>query len=793
MTTRTPQTSPERKQDNRQSEQKEQVSPDPAVDLFAGKTHQDPRSMSTKQILQLQRTIGNRAVSSLLTESHSTPPSPGSTTIQRKLIGDLSKKSANEIIRALKDAGYIVPTEISFGKVNREIINSKQEFETIDAIAGTLGLQKEVKPQETVKEEEKPKSELGNAGLEGDLKGLYYTQVMDRLEVIGYQVSTVKKVTLLETLKVKIQEGKTYSDFHEIAKDLALERKGVSAQGGFPTTWEQNTDKESGGPESSAASATSKPYSGFGKLANLTYKFENGLLSMTAEVIGKYDLIWKAGDLIAVELQLPTGRYHTGNIRIEKTSEAQTTGNSVTVSITYTYARLVRLVEKAMGIPYTGQENADDMLDFISTNCQQMGLLITWRTEDGKGEQHRSGGIEARHGYGTINAKPLTLTDLKKTEDVGVRNTGWNESETLEQSGRKDTGSINTKFPNLVRLDKEIATTLEAESEYIISKEQYAQIIQAMQTLTGTGKEDLLKQYGIVKEVDMEKKVYIDTYFDLDVGDDSNPLLDRNIVFRRRSVPKDRNNGKGDPEGTMLIAVKGSSYRKQGKEEESIRLASQFEAKYNLLDEDQQQEVLNFLKSQDIDNPFARTMQDALGYKPEDNENPLNQAQKLKESITVESERTKYKLWLEHGTMIDLSVDEAKATRLNGQTVTVENVEDQIVRSFEFGVGHPGLATSSAGGSGLSEQHTHKSAPKSSNQVLYDQQMKNYRQQVGNLVHRPYHVPQDLRNESLFKKDDYIQYMNLRDVLISKLFQMDKTELTRGGNKARLLAQNLKR
>ena len=317
-----------------------------------------------------------------------------------------------------------------------------------------------------------------------------------------------------------------------------------------------------------------------------------------------------------------------------------------------------------------------------------------------------------------------------------------------------------------------------------------------MDKFSGTGAKQLLEEFGIQKEVKPSVKHYVDTYYDLDLStdtkkDDSLPLLDNKIVFRHRSVPKSLNSGEVDPEGTNLIAIKGRSVEDKG---EAIRLAAQFQAQYDLLRDDKMAEVLSFLRSQQVDNPFARILQDALG---DQNAELLRKATGVKKALTVTSKRTKYKLWLVNTTMIDLSVDEAR-----GEMDGYPKRNDDVVYSFEVGVGHPGLSTGSTGTCGLSEEDPRLLQLQKELEDIPDESLgpktikldtiKRRQQKTSTLVHRPYHVPEDLNNPRLFEKDDYKQYMNLRDDLINRLFGMDKTQLGRGGNKAKLLADKIK-
>ena len=518
----------------------------------------------------------------------------------------------------------------------------------------------------------------------------------------------------------------------------------------------------------------------------MTYGFTETGLNLRANVFSNPKLMWEQGDKVTITLQFKNGTsHHIGDLRVQKT------GNIVSLQGAVTFAALANMLK--VTLPTEG--SVEDKRELLAGASAQMGLLAMWRTKEDVGEQHRSGGIDQKGGSGLINvsATPINEGTLKKTETENIRNVGWNENEIATEDR-----PIVKKFPNLIKLGAEIATTLEAESEYLVSAGKYARIIKSMSGLEGKSVPELSEKYGIQKEVKGSVKNYEDTYYDLDLGieegKDRFAMLERDIVFRRRSVPKEKNNGEGDPENTNLIAVKGRSVTSGS---EALRLASQFQANYDLLNKEQQVEVMNFLRSEQVDNPFARTLQNALGK----DVGLLDRAKGLKKSVEVKSQRTKYKLWLVNSTMIDLSVDAASG-HIDGYDA------EPIVYSFEFGVGHPGLSTGSSGGGGLEEEdpvalklnEDMKKIDEVQKNGTYDlnvhgtkpgklTQLKNRQEKTNTLVHRPYHVPKDLDNERLFEKDDYVQYMNLRDFLIKDLFGMKKGKLKRGGNKAKVLAQ----
>jgi hypothetical protein len=289
-------------------------------------------------------------------------------------------------------------------------------------------------------------------------------------------------------------------------------------------------------------------------------------------------------------------------------------------------------------------------------------------------------------------------------------------------------------------------------------------------------------EYLIEKMEAVDKKEFTDTYFDLQSDSDTEnklfPLLENEIVFRKRHVATDE-------KGTNLIAIKGRTQKGEGENsEEAIRLASQIQMRFDPSDEAQQEEIQKFLRTQG-DNAFGRVVRTAL--KAKGVEHLLDEGFKVKKSLTVRSERTKYKIFLADSTMIDFSADEAW-----GSTEKIPETEENKVYSFEFGVGHPGLvagATASTGG--LAEEDPKlKELESRESSVSKESMIRDHVSQRNALVHRPYHVEKDLLNPTLFGKSDYQQYKNLRDAIMGKLFKYSEKPL-KGGNKAKVLATKM--
>ncbi|SEG53209.1 hypothetical protein SAMN04489712_10679 [Thermomonospora echinospora] len=423
--------------------------------------------------------------------------------------------------------------------------------------------------------------------------------------------------------------------------------------------------------------------------------------------------------------------------------------NTVELEATYTWAQLCALYHVT---PEHGQSPRAALTSYLP----QVGIRVVWMdagtTASANSINHYSGGMDAKHGTGVVPIRTITIEDLKESETV--RKLKWNAAEPL-----RDHRPVYRAFSDLLQPGKELATTLEAESEFQVSAEQYAKVLSLMAELRRSG--DLQKKFGIVK-MERDKKpdgkendgpvVCHDFYYDVP----GYSLLKRKIVLRRRSVPAN------DGAGVFLFACKGASFADSS---EKIRLATQC----HLIPGHKIERLIAFLTdTTNIDNAFARVLRDALG-----KEHPLLDPAgwaKLGQVMTVVSRRTKYSLELPYATTVEFSADEAEVT-IDTRTAKVY--------SIEFGVGHPGLqvlntATTTASTTGSSSGGgTPKGKP------------------TRVLVERPYHVPADLRNPDLFTKPDYVQYRTLRDQLLTHLFG-SKPDLQPGGNKAHTLATILK-
>jgi len=416
--------------------------------------------------------------------------------------------------------------------------------------------------------------------------------------------------------------------------------------------------------------------------------------------------------------------------------------NRIQFDAFYTWAQLARL----LGLPTSGV----DLRHTVCTAFPQLGVEARWydRLASGtNGVNHTSGGNKLKDGSGQIAMRPITQEDRKASEVV--RNTDWNLSEVLRASR-----PVYLAYTGLLQPGKEMATTLEAESEFLVDPGQYQHVLGKLTELLHAP--DLWSKLGITdlkcddlnKETgQVEPRVSKDSYFDTP----GLPLLTRGVVLRRREVPKK------DKAGVYLFAVKGRTVSLGGTGKERIRLASQV----HLIDPVQQPQLESFLADISVDNAFARVLNDALpGF------NPSGVAIQL----VVNSNRVKYTFTLENSTTVEFSADEATAT-FNGKSATLHCIE--------FGVGHPGLFIGQGSGAQGSGAQT-SAAPVQ-------------QQPPGGtpLIMRPYHVPADLDNPALFDKRDYHQYQALRDSVLTYLFETPEPKLEPAGNKAQRLAHDL--
>ncbi|XUL90623.1 hypothetical protein ACQ86D_31625 [Streptomyces galilaeus] len=488
--------------------------------------------------------------------------------------------------------------------------------------------------------------------------------------------------------------------------------------------------------------ATDSDFTSQARLTIGDYQQDDSGLRVNVLIEGVLDKVADPHDLIEIVLTkpllIPTKPTEDTALETMLVLTPPVNENRIQFDAFYTWAQLARLL---------GLSTAEgDLRHRVCTAFPQLGVEARWydRLASGaNGVLHTSGGNKLKDGSGQIAMRPITQEDRKASEVV--RNTDWNLSEVLRASR-----PVYVTYRDLLQPGKEMATTLEAESEFLVRLDQYGLVLSKLTELLHTPGlwpklgitdlkcDDLDKETGKV-----EPRVSKDSYFDVP----GLPLLTEGVVLRRREVPKK------DKPGVYLFAVKG---RTASLGKERIRLASQV----HLIEPVQQQLLEKFLADTSVDNAFARVLNDALpGF------NPLGVAVQL----IVNSKRVKYTFTLENSTTVEFSADEATATFKDSS---------RTLHCIEFGVGHPGLfigQESGAQGSGA------KASAVPSQQPL-----------VGTpLIMRPYHVPDDLDNPALFEKRDYHQYRVLRDTMLNYLFGTPEPGLEPAGNKAQRLANML--
>jgi hypothetical protein len=416
-------------------------------------------------------------------------------------------------------------------------------------------------------------------------------------------------------------------------------------------------------------------------------------------------------------------------------------------TVTYTLPQLAQILHID-----PGTLGMKDLHTKILSRYSEAALIAQWLAEkegrkSANSPNHESGGLLQKGGSGKVRFRPIDRDMLIATETV--RQYEWNMGERL-RAGRP----IFETHKLLLAENEEMSSTLEAESEYLTDEI-------TLDTITGhlvklAEQPNRWPEFGI-KEMTKSRKVYTDTYYDLD----DCLFLRKKAVLRRRSVAT-------DPDGTFLFTVKGKAIERGG---EVLRIGAQVRMNEAAAYGQRGVDLLRKFLADDVcDNPVCRVLLTVLD---------VNQVNAFKQNkpkvtpvMTIESERSKFAMKLMDGTVIEFSADKATGTAIRVKDRTAK------VCSFEFGVGHPGLnaattATSIVLGDATTEAPT-EATPEP-------------KRGAAPTIIRPYHVPLDL-NFTLLTKTDYVQYVALRDKIIADLFQLDVAKLERGGNKARTLA-----
>ncbi|MFJ3230062.1 hypothetical protein [Streptomyces sp. NPDC086787] len=405
---------------------------------------------------------------------------------------------------------------------------------------------------------------------------------------------------------------------------------------------------------------------------------------------------------------------------------------SVDVEVRYTWAQLA----KAAKLKGTASRSA-----FVA-GFPQIGIQAVWyeKVGDNNSPNHWSGGVKQKDNTGALLLKTLTDEERKRTEESFQDD--WNLSEIL-----RDGRPVWASFKEILQPGKEMATTLEAESEFMVSEAQLAKTIDLLGKLMKD--RGLQQKFGIRVMKAGGTKVSTDTYFDIAP---SYPLLSQQIVLRRRYV-------KGDPAGTCLLALKGRTVRNERDTSERIRLAAQVQVLETLMEKPAG--LAPFLEDHSTDNAFGRALHDAVS--------SVTDYSGLSAALVITAQREKFSFELENSTTIEFSADKAWVEQ--GGT-------KKTVYTIEFGVGHPGLSVQGGGTGGGTVTEAGSSSTTTTSTTTSSHPV----------IARPYHVPHDLENQGLFAKPDYAQFRTLRGQLLSHLFGDEASKLEPGGNKAHVLA-----
>ncbi len=467
-------------------------------------------------------------------------------------------------------------------------------------------------------------------------------------------------------------------------------------------------------------------------------------------------------DLVPIFLQTPNGTLDT--IVVLTPTWGPEECNVISFTASYTLAQLAAL---------TGVVLPDDPAEQVAkleTEVPELGVRAEWRAFNGatNAANHASGGVLNKGGSGKVRLVPPSREDLVAAEKVRVLE--WNLSEDLAE-GRPvfDTfGDVLQGGPG-----KELATTLEAEAEYVLpGKAEHQHVLQRLDHLVDDPHTQGLLGIESI-ETDHKVKTYTDTYYDAFAQKVCRwTLLSRQVVLRRRSV----NTDEGD---VNLFAVKGRRRQRQAggrTKPEFIRIAAQVQVVAN----PDPARLTQFLSDTSTDNAVGRILATAVTTTaisgPSIAESARPQWPEGKwvfgPALEVTSLRRKYVIHLANSVTVEVSVDAATAKCLAPTTGKALPDVDPVY-CFEFGVGHPALVTAAVTGAPVATTSSQPGVPQVSR------------------VSRPYHVDADLA-PALFEKVDYAQYHRVAEAVLDWLFpDGGRAGLKLGGNKAALLASKL--
>jgi hypothetical protein len=440
-------------------------------------------------------------------------------------------------------------------------------------------------------------------------------------------------------------------------------------------------------------------------------------------------------DLIAVTLECATTELDV----IATLAVSQGGDNMCVLTARYPFTLLARMLG-------AGSLPSPDALEFLRATHPQVAVKVKWLTSSTDGRIHRRGGMSQRGGNGVIALRALSGEELAAAESQ--RRTEWNLGENLGPGRR-----VYDEFPDVLQR-RQMSTTIEAELEYLVEEEDFDTALRAMEELAATPSR--WSALGLSRIQRNPPRVFRDTYYDVE----SDRLFAAGVALRHRSVAD-------DPAGTCLFSIKGRYRRSARFPERRLRLVGDVQLKAGALEPDARGRLAQFLADGGVDNPFARILRDSLGRdfgsRPDKigPESPLARSVEVRPVLVVESVRRGFLVDIASGPSVVVSLDVSSAAP----------DPSAVLRTIEFGVGHPGLtvpAPAAAGGASPADGPPRPDLP--STQAV-----------------RPYHVPEDLANGELFEQPDYLNLMRLRDSLLAETLGRTARDLPEGGNRAVLL------
>ncbi len=511
-----------------------------------------------------------------------------------------------------------------------------------------------------------------------------------------------------------------------------------------------------------------------------------GSLHLKIQITCNPEYMCQPHDLVPVLLETSTDVFVFTIALLEPTPEQ----NFFQIDVEYSLAELAAALHVPLG-------RDDDPLAVIQEEYPELGIKAQWladTTGGGNQANHVSGGVFEKGGSGRVILRPRKEQDFVDTF-ARVRNTEWNMAERLTPGRARP---VYLAFHDILAEGEELATTIEAESEFMCTPTQLAHVIgtmdelvekakvtslDLMETLPTSVRDRIITACPTLVEMKHEVKEYIDTYYDIDGSGSVCPLMRNKIVLRRRHVGS-------DPEGTFLFTLKGATRdftvkSVLGDKKEVLRYAAQV----NLVEElalkpEGMLRVRDLMcDTANLDNAFARCFQQALATCGQSALIGAKDSWILVPKLKVTSTRHKYSMKFSDNTVLEFSADTAVGTLTSGVH------EPVTVCSFELGVGHPGLST--AGTTtflSMAGQIAFWDQPGSFDKDAHKQKAVKKQKR---LITRPFHVWEDVCNDRMLYKTDFTFYALVRHVLLDDHFRIDLSELTRGGNKGSVLAKLL--